>query len=445
MRARSWTAGLAMVLVVAACGNAGSSKTSDTTAPPATGTSNTFSAADLRKNLPSTAPGVSSTEIKVASITAKTNNLTGNFAPLVDGIKAYFAMVNANGGIYGRNLVVGYDRDDQFGQNRQTVQQSLAQDKAFATFGATALFTGAELLAKAKQPFFMWNINPEFAGHPTFFGNEGALCIKCELHTSPWLAKQLGATKVGILAYGIAQQSKDCAAGFRMSFTKYPTAQIAYFDDSLGYAQALGPQVAAMKKKGVQFVMTCVDLQESFTLAKEMQKQGMKAVQALPQGYDPDFIAKNAALLEGSIVSPQFLALENEPQIPEVAKLYEWAGKTNVPVRELTAVGWQLGAEFYTGLAGAGPQFSQASVVAYLNTLTNFTDNGFIQPLNWTKDHIDPQKNPAVRPAHDCANYVKVENGKFVPVYGEPGKPWVCFKRTDPTVDNPTHVSYVGP
>ena len=34
-----------------------------------------------------------------------------------------------------------------------------------------------------------------------------------------------------------------------------------------------------MKQKGVQFVITCIDLQESFTLAKEMQKQGLNAVQ----------------------------------------------------------------------------------------------------------------------------------------------------------------------
>jgi hypothetical protein len=267
MRARSLIAGLAMVLAVAACGNAGSSKTADTTTPSVKGTTNTFSAADLQKNLPVTAPGVSSTEIKVAAITAKTNNLTGSYAALVDGIKAYFAMVNGSGGIYGRKLVITADRDDQFGQNRQTVQQSLAQDNAFATFSATTLFTGAPLLARAKQPVFMWNINPEFSGNPTFFANEGALCFTCASHVLPWLAQQLGATKVGVLAYGIAQQSVDCATGIKNSFAKYPTATVAYSDVSLGYAQTLGAQVSAMKDAGVQFVMTCVDLQEAFTLA----------------------------------------------------------------------------------------------------------------------------------------------------------------------------------
>jgi len=444
MRARVGIVASAMVLLVAACGNAGSSKTSDTEAPPVGGPTSTVSAADLQKNVPVNAPGVTSSEIKVASITAKTNNLTGSYAPLVDGIKTYFAMVNSTGGIYGRKLVVSADRNDQFGQNRQTVQQSLAQDNAFATFIATTLFTGADLLARAKQPVFMWNINPEFAGHPTFFANEGALCFTCAGHPAPWEAKALGATKVGILAYGIAQQSKDCAEGLKNSFQTYPTAQVAFFDDSLGYAQQLGSQVTQMKQKGVQFVLTCFDLQESFTLGKEMQKQGMNAVQSLPNGYDPDFVAQNGPSLEGDLVPPQFVALENTPRIPEIQRLYEWAGKTGVQVRELTAVGWQLAAELYEGLKGAGPNFSQAGVVNYLNTLTHWTDNGFIQPLDWTKYHQDPTNNPAVRPPLECANYVKVEGGKFVPALGKPGKPWVCFNRTDPTVDNPQYTSFVG-
>ena len=199
-----------------------------------------------------------------------------------------------------------------------------------------------------------------------------------------------------------------------------------------------------MKQKGVTYVMTCFDLQESFTLGKEMQKQGMKAVQELPNGYDPDFIAKNAAVMEGDIVGPGFTALENTPQIPEIQKLYKYAAQTGVQVHELTAVGWQVAAELYAGLAAAGPEFSQAKVVAALNSMTDFSDNGFIVPIDWTKGHIDPQKDPSALPPMECGNSVKVENGKFVPTGGQPGKPWVCFKRSDPTVDNPTFTSFAG-
>ena len=86
-----------------------------------------------------------------------------------------------------------------------------------------------------------------------------------------------------------------------------------------------------MKEKGVNFVMTCVDLNESFTLGKEMQKQGMQAVQSLPNGYDANFVSKNAALLEGDIVTLQFVALEVTPQIPEIQNLYKYAGEIGAP------------------------------------------------------------------------------------------------------------------
>jgi ABC-type branched-subunit amino acid transport system substrate-binding protein len=429
-----------MALLAVACGNAGSGKAETPTTPGGTGTVTTGKQ-DLTKNVPVDAPGVSNTEIKVAAVTTNSNNPTGSYAPLADGVKAYFAMINAGGGIYGRKLTLSIDRDDQLGSNRQTVQASLSQDNAFATFIATVFFTGAQLLADKNQPVFMWNINKEFNGHPTFFANDPALCFTCAGHGSPFLAKQLGATKVGIIGYAV-DQSKDCAAGIEASFKKYQTAKVVYSDISLSFGQQLGPQVTKMKEKGVDLVLTCIDLQESFTLAKEMNKQGMKATQQLPQGYDPEFIAKNGDLLEGSVLSPQFLAFEHKPQIQEIKDLFKYADKIGVKVSELTAVGWQIASQLYTGLVGAGPEFSQAKVVDYLNTLTDYSDNGFLQPLDWTKGHIDPITHPEARGPQECANYLKVHDSKFEPAYAQPGKPWVCFKQSDPNVDNPVNKSF---
>jgi ABC-type branched-subunit amino acid transport system substrate-binding protein len=446
MRARVLVTVVAIVLLAAACSNAGSSKSASDTTQPSGGPTSTVSAADLKKNVPVNAPGVTDKEIDVATIVTKTNNPTGgSYADLVNGIKAYFSMVNQGGGIYGRNLVVKYDHDDAFASNQQVVQQSLSQDKAFATFVATTLFTGIDLLARAKQPTFIWNINPEFAGHPTVFSTVPAICFTCPGHALPYIAKQLGVTKVGILAYGIAAQSKDCAAGIKNSFAKYPTAQVAYFDDSMAYAQPLGPQVTAMKQKGVGLVLTCVDLQESFTLGKEMQKQGMNAVQQLPNGYDADFVAKNGSLLQGDFVTLQFVALQQQPQIPEIQKLYKYTGQMNVPVRELTVYGWMLGEELYTGLAAAGPNFSQAAVIDALNGMKAWTDHGLNPPVDWTKGHIDPEKHPEALSDNDCFSAVQVENGKFVPYKVTDDKQFICFNRSDPTVNNPQFTTFVPP
>src|SRR5262249_166775 len=133
MRARWLLVGVAMVLVAAACGNAGSKNdtSSDTTAP--SGPTTTASAQDLQTMVHLAENGVTDSEIGVSPVVAKTGNPTGaSYHPLVDGIKAYFQMVNDNGGIYKRKLVVKWDHDDTFALNRQTVQASIAQDKPFA-------------------------------------------------------------------------------------------------------------------------------------------------------------------------------------------------------------------------------------------------------------------------------------------------------------------------
>ncbi|HTL84486.1 MAG TPA: ABC transporter substrate-binding protein [Acidimicrobiia bacterium] len=442
MRTRIVVVGAAILLLVAACGNSGSSKQSESTIPKSGATTTTISAEDLKKNVPVTAPGVTDKQINVNAVITESNSPTGSFGPLADGIRAYFEMINSNGGIYGRQLKLTKTYDDQLGQNAQAVRAALT-DKPFATFIAAVLFTGAPLLARANQPTFTWNINPEFAGKNNFFANKGALCFKCEGHVLPWLAKQLGATKIGIIAYGVSQESTECADGLSNTYAKYGgPAKVVFKDKSLPFAANLSSDVSAMKRAGVQFIHTCVDLGESFALGKEMKRQGLNAVQTLPNGYDPEFVKKNADALDGSIIGPQFVAFEHEPQIDEVKKLFEWTNKIGVPVKESTASGWTIADEFVTGLKLAGPNFSQQKVIDGLNTLTNYSDNGFIQPVDWTKMHQDPDKHPDARGTLDCGNFVKVQGGKLVPVYDEPGKPWVCFGENDPNIDNPQHLSF---
>jgi ABC-type branched-subunit amino acid transport system substrate-binding protein len=444
MRARVMVVGLTMALLAAACSNAGSngSSSSNTTVP--SGPVTTASPQERQTNVHLNENGVTDKEIDVSTVVAKTGNPTGaSYAPYVDGIKAYFQMVNDNGGIYGRKLVVKWDHDDTFALNRQTVQQSISQDKPFAIFIASQLLQSAQVINQAKQLSFIWNINPEFAGNPTMFANTSAICFTCASHTWPYIAKQMNVSKVGVLAYGVAQQSKDCAEGIRNSFAKFPTAQVEFFDDSLGFAQPLTAQVTDMKSKGIKLVLTCFDLNESFTLGKEMAKQGMNAVQQLPNGYDANFIAKNASIMEGDVVTLQFVALENTPRIPAVDQLYKYANEIHVPVSELTAYGWINADQLYEGLVAAGPHFSQSAVAGALNRMTNFTANGFVPPIDWTTGHIDPQKDASALSKLDCSNAVIVKSGKFVPYLNTADKQWVCFNRNDPTVNDPQHLTFV--
>ena len=434
MRKRLLAGTMALGLLLAACGNSGddgNDSSNTTTAGNSPGT--TASPADYDKNVPVDAPGVTDKEISVAVITAATNPLGVHNKNLEDGIQAYFDKINADGGIYGRQLKIGTVRDDKFTQNQTEVKASLAQDNAFATFVSTAIFTGAGDLEAAKMPTFIWNINPEFSGKQYMFGNVGALCFTCTGQFLPWLAEQNNVTSVGILAYGVSDQSKQCADGAKASFEKFtPDIKVGFFDKNIQYAQAdLSAQVSQMKKAGVQLVTTCMDQRETLILAKEMDKQGLDAVQQLPNGYDADFIKDNAQYFEGSFVSPLFVPFQKEALPKEMSDLQEAIDKSGKTMYEMTVVGWIIAHEFVTGLKLAGPEFSQQKVVDGLNQVTSYTADGMVQPIDWTKQHNSADGHPEFQGDFDCNSIVKIEGGEFVPVYDKPDKPWICFEGGD--------------
>src|SRR5207244_733945 len=212
-----------------------------------------------------------------------------------------FNKVNAEGGIYGRKLVITANHNDGFINNQSTVKSSLPQDHAFATFIATPLFYGAPDLAASQPPMptFTWNINQEFAGKPNFFANLGALCFTCKGQINPFIAREAGLKRVAVLAYSAPAASPQCAKGIKGSFQQYPSATVAYYDTNIPLGSAdLSAQVSQMKQKNVQLVFTCMDQREVVILAKEMAKQHLNAVQALPNLYDPQFVQANAQYLE---------------------------------------------------------------------------------------------------------------------------------------------------
>ncbi len=437
----------AVVLVAASCGNSKSQTKASTTLPGATTApaGATTTTADLKKFVHLTGvKGVTDKEIRTTAVIAVTNLIGGKYKEMMDGVQAYFDMVNDAGGIYGRKLVNVKIRDDLGGKNLEETQNSLAQDNAFANFGATYVaFTGADPLDKAHQPAFIWNINPEFAGHNNIFGNETALCNGCVSPTGPWLAKQIGAKKVGVLAYSVPS-SAMCGRGTEVSFAKYSAsgAKIAYKDYTLDFGQQLTAQVAKMKQAGVDLVLTCLDLHETQILGREMQKQGLHAVQQLPNGYDQDYVAQNADVYEGDYVAVQFTALEHQPQIPEIKKFLAQLHKSGKKFVELAADGWILADMFVTGLKLAGPNFTQQKVIDAINGLAAYSDNGFVQPQNWSTGHIDPVAHPEVRDPDDCSNWVKIVGGKFVSAFDEPGKPWNCLPRSDTTLTKGKRVTF---
>jgi ABC-type branched-subunit amino acid transport system substrate-binding protein len=153
--------------------------------------------------------------------------------------------------------------------------------------------------------------------------------------------------KIGVLSYQVPQ-SADCAKGLRASFEKYPSAKIEFLDTSLTYGVTdLSSDVSQMKDKGVDFVATCMDTNGTLTLAKEMKKQGLEAIQYLSNAYNRKFIEENAQFFEDSYVSTFFTPFEVKPKPKGLKDFQKWMKKGDFEQNENSLAGWINADLFY--------------------------------------------------------------------------------------------------
>lgn len=421
-------------LVLAGCGNSDD----DDVATPATTAGDSSSGTTAGDVVSLDVPGVTDEEIRFAAFGTDSNNPLGtcNLACFVDGVEAYFAFRNSEGGVHGRQLTLSTVLDDELANNQQRALEILSADDTFGAFSATQIPSGWAEFASRGVPLYVWAIHfAEMAGRDSVFGNSGVRCSTCTSRAPMYIAaEELGGTTVGLLAYGVSQASKDCAASNRSSVERYAAdtgLSVGYFNDDLdfGLPNGVGPEVTAMKDAGVDVVLACVDLNAMKSIAQELERQGLGDVPMLHSNtYDAAFVEEAGDLFEGDIVSVQFRPFEADPEGSQLADFLEWMEETGSDISEPAMVGWINADLAYQGLVAAGPQFDRASVIEATNQLTEFTAGGLVPPIDWSRQHEPPtEEDPATNGgAQECFAYVRITGGAFELV-GDPGAPWFCW------------------
>jgi ABC-type branched-subunit amino acid transport system substrate-binding protein len=383
-------------------------------------------------------PGVTDDEIRVAAFGTNSNNPLGTciLDCYVDGIEAYFAYRNSEGGVHGRELTLATTLDDELGKNQQRAIEIVAAEESFAAFSATQLATGWKEIAKAGMPLFGWNIHPtETAGQTAIFGNQGTICITCTRRQTAYIAELAGAKKVASLGYGISENSKKSAQTVVDTIERYGEdiggAGIAYenFNLAFGLPNGIAPEVTAMKRAGVDLVTASIDLNGMKTLAQEMERQGMGDVPMLHANtYDAEFVKEAGDLFEGDYVGVSFRPFEAGGESLDL--FTKWMEETGSDISEPAMYGWINADTLYEGLKAAGPSFDQQKVIDALNEIEDYTAGGLIAPLDFGRQHDAPtEEDPATHGNDpDCFAFVQIKSGKFSLV--EPSsktKPFVCW------------------
>ena len=411
---------LALVLAVGACSNS-----STGSGGKSTGSNKTVDQ-----------PGVTKDTIRVGGVVSKTNPLNGPYQSAFDGTQAYFDMVNAGGGIYGRKLEIVSKRDDQVTNNQQEVQGLLQQDNVFAALPIATIFSfsGAKTLTDQNVPGFGWGINDEWTGPKNLFQVDGYTCVTCPTPQVPLVTSALKKKRIGILAYNVAN-SKSCAETTQKEFDKYPAGgTVGFVTTSLSFGDSdFSVEVNQMKDKHIDFVLTCIDQNAALPLAKEMKKQSLDATLYLANAYDQKFIEANKEFFNGAIVLTQFAPFETSPKPAGLVEFNKWMSKGKFARNESAMVGWLNADLFVQGLKGAGPDFTRQKVIDALNSakLRDYTAQGLLpgsQTISHAKDFTQ-----------SCDSYLKIVNGKFVPTFVPKRKAFVCYPRNPASLPTPTY------
>lgn len=393
-------------------------------------------------------PGVTDEAITYAVVGTEANNPLGTciLDCYLDGIEAYFAFRNDEGGIYGRDLEVGDVLDDALAQNQVRALEVIAAEDAFGSFNATLLATGWGDLDEAGIPTYTWGIHAaEMAGREAIFGHVGPLCIGCTGRSVPLAVSLAEGTRVASLGYGTTENSKVCAQTQAASVERYGEdigAEMVYLNDELDYGLpgGIAPEVTTMRERGVDFIATCLDLNAALTLAQELERQGMgDVVMYHPNTYDHAFVAANAALFEGDVVVTLVRPLESDAA-GGLADFHEWIEATGAEPSDLSLAGWINADLAFQGLLAAGPEFDRASVLAATNRLDAFTAGGITVPVDWTRGH-QPQTEDERVGELECSSLLRVVDGAFEMV-APPDEPFLCWDNQDRAWDEPTPTAF---
>ena len=378
------------------------------------------------------APGVTSTEIDVGSIADVTGPLSADFGPVVNGVEAYFSMVDAQGGVAGRTVRLAHQTDDQGNPTTDlTVAQKLVeQAHVFAVVGVgTPFFGGAAYLAEQGTPTFGYVVSSDWENKPTLFGTGGSvLAFSTAAAGDSYFAQQLGATSIGVVAYGVPQSAAACqaaATGMRAF-----GLNVSYTDFAFPFGSDPTADVLQMKADHVDLLLTCLDVLGNVAFAKSISQNGLTMNQLWFNGYDRSTLQQYGPIMGGVHFALQRVPFEAAQAFPGAypgLETYLREMQRYQPAftyDEVALDGWISAAQFVAGLRAVGRDLTQKKLVAAINAEKAFTGDGLMPPVDWSTAHFSAVPPP---PPY-CGASVSVVGGRFVPkVVPGTHQVFVCF------------------
>lgn len=341
---------------------------------------------------PCDAPGYSANQIKLGFIYPNSGATATALSASKSGFDARIAEANANGGIYGRQIVTDW-RDDAGtpGGNLQGAEDLVDQQHVFGLVEATVAAGGsAEFLRKNNVPVSgiaaeaLW-ADPKYRN---MFEYSYVFTTGPSVTTFGDYAKAQGGTRAAVIESDGTASATDIGAKMAASLAAagIPTApgHFLYSPNAVD-PEKLGQQ---LKTAHVDVVVAAFAGDQLAELIRGIKAAGapMKVILA-PSGYDSSLVHKYGKTLSGLTAAVAYVPFQiGGPAHQDYLRaMSNYAPELQPPDQELAFVTYILTDLFLYGLQKAGPCPTR---VGYINALRASTyESGLLPgPVDMTKD-----------------------------------------------------------
>ena len=357
-----------------------------------------------------TAVGVTADSITVGNVSDLSGPVPGIFQGAVVGTQAYFAKVNSEGGVYGRQLKLAIG-DGQLDCSRNKAVTADLAPKVFAFVGSFSLYDdcGSDIIgAKPGLPDVHSAIGTKtqklannFSFAPMGRGwRTGPLVYYRKTFAAKW--QHIGAI------YANVGGSPAIWAGVKKAIEHEGgkvVSEYAYGPTDTDFTST----IIRMRNDGVQMVYnTAVDGAYGARFVNAARAQHVDWPLVFGGGaYDKTFLAQAGANANGVWDDAQYSLFFNRDEAASIPAVKDFQYWTDVVGKDQTkdlyeVYGWASAALFVQALKAAGPRATQPSLMTALRAIRSFDAGGLVATA-------DPsQKKPAT-----CWVLAKVVNGAY--------------------------------
>lgn len=363
--------------------------------------------------LEASAPGISSTTIRLGTIQDISGPVPGLFQTALDGVKAWVAYQNARGGLDGRRIVLDtYDA----GLNPTDFQQEMAQacTQDFALVGVMSTVDNAGAVEGQQCGI------PDVADNPTTpqaaAGTNVFAAVPSEPNEYPsgwweWIKETYpDVVRKGAIMW--PDVSTTQITGERLEDTAESVGFDFVYQNSTSPVEAdFLPYVQAMESKGVEYFAWQADYQSMARILEAMQQLNWrpKIVDTTATAYNQQFLTDAGAAANGIYMTLNVGLYSEAKENPAIATLLTWLSRAvpgHQPPDIFDIYSWAAGQLLSQAMSSIGPNPTRAQVISALGQIHSFTGGGIMAPMD-----------PGDRKVTTCFEVVTVKNGQFVRVF----------------------------